>query len=73
MVDQLKGWGFIILGVALVIVPFLNSTIGGWWQVGLQIVGVFALARLVYRWARRRYSAAPGLRGFVPHRTPWAP
>jgi hypothetical protein len=23
--------------------------------------------------ARRRYSAAPGLRGFVPHKTPWAP
>jgi ABC-type cobalamin transport system permease subunit len=54
-------------------VPFLSSTVGGWWLHALQVVGAFVVTRFLYRWARRRLEAGPGLRGFVPHKTPWAP
>jgi NhaP-type Na+/H+ or K+/H+ antiporter len=73
MVDQLKGWVFIVLGLCLLVVPFLNSSVEGWWLRLLQVVGASVVARFLYRWARARYEAAPGLRGFVPHKTPWAP
>ena len=39
----------------------------------IQPVGVFVVLRWVVRWGWRRYEAAPGFHGFVPHKTPWAP
>ncbi len=73
MVHRLQGWVFIVLGLCLLVVPFLSSAIGAWWLRLLQVVGTFVVARVLYRWARARSAAAPGLRGFVPHKTPWAP
>ena len=35
-------------------------------------VGAFVFLRWITRWAWRRYESAPGLRGFVPHKAPWA-
>ncbi|MGH3426143.1 MAG: hypothetical protein ACRDQZ_00970 [Mycobacteriales bacterium] len=36
-------------------------------------LSVLVVARWIARWVWHRYQAAPGFRGFIPHKTPWAP
>ena len=39
----------------------------------IQPLGAFVVLRWVAHWGWRRYQSAPRLRGFMPHKAPWAP
>jgi hypothetical protein len=73
MAAKLKGIAFFAGLLLLLVVPFLNSTVGAVWRIVLAAAGAYAVAGFLLRWARRRDAAGPGLRGFVPRKTPSAP
>jgi hypothetical protein len=63
-------WG-LLLGA--VVASFFAP--GVWHAISMYVfipVGAFVCLRWITRWAWRRYQAAPGVRGFIPHKTPWA-
>jgi FtsH-binding integral membrane protein len=65
---------FVAMVAAVVISFFVGDGFGrDLFQYVLRPLGLFVILRWVGRWAWRRYKALPGLRGFVPHKTPWAP
>jgi hypothetical protein len=73
VVQRIKPWGSAAVLALLLGSVILGGTVEhAWWDL-VRVLGTLTILRWLARWAQRRYQVGPGLRGFVPHKTPWAP
>ena len=74
MIERVKVVALCAAVVGLVFVPaVVGPPVAAAWMWLIRGVGAFVVARFLIRWAARRHRAAPGMHGFVPQKTPWAP